>query len=142
MASHMQIHHRQQQPMGGVHGQPFELSAVMARYGGAMPKLPTEKAAGMMASTSQQILPPEHQMGYYEGPPAGMFPSGHTEMMQQQQMVFVGQQQQQPYQQQQPHAGQHPYMPFRGRGYSPMQYRTPDYPQQMAMQSQSNGFIF
>ncbi|KAI3411110.1 hypothetical protein GPALN_003194 [Globodera pallida] len=49
-------------------------------------------------------------------------------------MVFVGQQQQQPYQQQQPHAGQHPNMPFRGRGYPPMQYRTPGYPQQMAMQ--------
>ncbi|KAI3411109.1 hypothetical protein GPALN_003193 [Globodera pallida] len=70
------LHHRQQQPMGEVHGQPFEPSAVMARYGGAMPKLPTEKAAGMMACTSQQILPPEHQMGYYEGPPAECFPRG------------------------------------------------------------------
>uniref|UniRef100_A0A183BS50 LID domain-containing protein n=1 Tax=Globodera pallida TaxID=36090 RepID=A0A183BS50_GLOPA len=51
MAAHMQIHHRQQQlSMGGAHGQPFEPSAVMARYGGAMPKLPLS----MMAQQQQQ----------------------------------------------------------------------------------------
>uniref|UniRef100_A0A914GUG5 Chromodomain-helicase-DNA-binding protein 7 n=1 Tax=Globodera rostochiensis TaxID=31243 RepID=A0A914GUG5_GLORO len=299
MAAHMQIHHRQQQPpMGGAHGQPFEPSAVMARYGGVMPKLPpsmmaqqqqqsgtgtktkakkgkktaatsategssgggaatvVEQAAGMMASASQQILPPEqYQMGYYykgQGPPAGMLPSGHAEMIAhtaarsggpppsmddqqkqqqqhfqqaqhqmfqqqyaqqqqqppqgmyaqaaaagqaqqshfvgyglqqqqqakaaaaaakasaqqiqqlksaappggqtaqqqqynlQQQMFFAGQQQQQPYQQQhiqqpQAAAGQYPVMnmPSQGPGYPPMQYPTPDYPQQMAMQRQA-----